>query len=209
VQHRHARLRLELEGLKSGAQRIGGRTVDYVALRQAGHVTVNAGPSSTVLSTDPLAVSSLSLEKKIKPLVAWGRSCGSGAHAGTASVASFHRPFPVDDLAAAGSIHGGVLGCPEGTSSDEWTDLDRYGHRIVAHLAPKKAADHHNPVDCQDVPVQHFGVVLDWDDFHALAERPRAGGMRFFIEPYVRFADQVGEQATSSSATPAATRWSS
>lgn len=119
----------------------------------------------------------------------------------TASIAPFHLAFPVDDLAAARRFYGGLLGCPEGRSSAEWIDFDFFGHQIVAHLAPARPAepghgDHHNAVDGHHVPVPHFGVVLDWDDFHALAERLRAGGMRFVIEPYIRFAGQVGEQAT-------------
>jgi extradiol dioxygenase family protein len=112
------------------------------------------------------------------------------------SIAPFHLAFPVDDLDAARRFYGGLLGCPEGRSSDEWIDFDLYGHQIVAHLSPKREADHHNPVDGHDVPVPHFGVVLDWDDFHALAARLREGGMKFVIEPYIRFAGQVGEQAT-------------
>jgi extradiol dioxygenase family protein len=115
---------------------------------------------------------------------------------GMNAIAPFHLAFPVDDLAAARRFYGGLLGCPEGRSSDEWIDFDFFGHQIVAHLAPKKAADHHNPVDGHDVPVPHFGVVLDWDDFHALAARLREGGMKFVIEPYIRFAGLVGEQAT-------------
>lgn len=108
----------------------------------------------------------------------------------------FHLAFPVDDLPRTREFYGRFLGCPEGRSNDEWIDFDLFGHQIVAHLAPKKGADHHNPVDGHDVPVPHFGVVLDWDDFHTLAERVRAAGIRFVIEPYVRFAGQVGEQAT-------------
>jgi extradiol dioxygenase family protein len=111
----------------------------------------------------------------------------------------FHLAFPVHDLAAARRFYGEFMGCPEGRSSSEWIDFDLFGHQIVAHLAPGKpgpAADHHNPVDGHHVPVPHFGVVLDWDDFHALAERVRAAGVKFVIEPYVRFAGQVGEQAT-------------
>jgi hypothetical protein len=115
----------------------------------------------------------------------------------TASIAPFHLAFPVHDLAAARAFYGGLLGCPEGRSSSEWIDFDFFGHQIVAHLSPPKAdAGHHNPVDGHDVPVPHFGVVLDWDDFHALADKLRAGGMRFVIEPCIRFAGQVGEQAT-------------
>ena len=115
----------------------------------------------------------------------------------TPAIAPFHLAFPVHDLAAARAFYGGLLGCPEGRSSSEWIDFDFFGHQIVAHLSPPKAdADHHNPVDGHDVPVPHFGVVLDWDDFHALAGRLKAGGVRFVIEPTIRFAGQVGEQAT-------------
>ena len=108
----------------------------------------------------------------------------------------FHLAFPVDDLARARAFYGGLLGCPEGRSSDEWIDFDLHGHQIVAHLAPARADAHHNPVDGHDVPVPHFGVVLDWDDFQAFAGRLREAGVKFVIEPYVRFAGEVGEQAT-------------
>lgn len=117
----------------------------------------------------------------------------------TASIAPFHLAFPVDDLAAARAFYGGLLGCPEGRSSDEWIDFDFFGHQIVAHLAPPKAQvakEHHNEVDGHDVPVPHFGVVLDWDVFHTFAARLREQGVKFVIEPYIRFAGLVGEQAT-------------
>ena len=111
----------------------------------------------------------------------------------------FHVAFPVDDLAAARHFYGTVLGCPEGRSAAEWIDFDLYGHQIVAHLKPKSGAAsdvHRNPVDGHDVPVPHFGVVLEMDAWHALAERLQAAGTRFVIEPYIRFEGQVGEQAT-------------
>ena len=113
-----------------------------------------------------------------------------------ASLAPFHLAFPVDDLAAARRFYGGLLGCPEGRSSAEWIDFNFFGHQIVAHLAPPRPKAHHNEVDGHDVPVPHFGVVLPWDGFHALAAQLKAGGQKFVIEPYVRFAGQVGEQAT-------------
>jgi extradiol dioxygenase family protein len=117
------------------------------------------------------------------------------------SLAPFHLAFPVSDLALTRDFYGRVLGCPEGRSSSEWIDFDLFGHQIVAHLAPPRPpeagrGDHHNGVDGHDVPVPHFGVVLDWDDFHALSERLRGHGVRFAIEPYVRFKGLVGEQAT-------------
>lgn len=108
----------------------------------------------------------------------------------------FHLAFPVDDLAKARHFYGAVLGCIEGRSSEQWIDFDFFGHQIVTHLAPEKTAKHHNPVDGHDVPVPHFGVVLDWDEFHVFAQRIKAAGVAFVIEPYIRFKGQTGEQAT-------------
>jgi extradiol dioxygenase family protein len=109
----------------------------------------------------------------------------------------FHLAFPVHDLAAARAFYRDVLGCGEGRSSDHWIDFDLYGHQIVAHLDAKMIARPiHNAVDGHDVPVPHFGIVLTMEQWEALATRLRAAGIRFGIEPYVRFKGQVGEQAT-------------
>jgi len=109
----------------------------------------------------------------------------------------FHLAFPVDDLAAARRFYGDLLGCPEGRSSDRWIDFDLRGHQIVAHLAPEAAPRRaSNPVDGEDVPVPHFGLVLAMDEWKALAGRLRAGGVEFVIEPTIRFEGQPGEQAT-------------
>ena len=109
----------------------------------------------------------------------------------------FHLAFPVHDLEAARAFYGGVLGCPEGRSSERWIDFDLFGHQIVAHLQPGRAAvEHRNPVDGHDVPVPHFGVIVSLKQFDELAERVRRAGVRFVIEPYVRFRGEPGEQAT-------------
>ena len=109
----------------------------------------------------------------------------------------FHLAFPVHDLAAARGFYGGVLGCAEGRSSEQWIDFDLAGHQIVAHLDPAaKPVAVANEVDGHHVPVPHFGVVLTMDDWRAVAERVRAAGVPFGIEPYVRFEGQPGEQAT-------------
>jgi len=115
-----------------------------------------------------------------------------------AELTPFHIAFPVRDIAEARRFYGEVLGCPEGRSAPEWVDFDLYGRQIVAHLNPAMSADdaHRNPVDGHDVPVPHFGVVLGMDQFHALAARLKAAGVKFGIEPYVRFKGEVGEQAT-------------
>lgn len=109
----------------------------------------------------------------------------------------FHLAFPVDDLEEARRFYGGLLGCPEGRSSDRWIDFDLHGHQIVAHLAPDAAPRRSsNPVDGEHVPVPHFGLVLAMDEWKALAERLRDGGVDFVIEPTIRFEGQPGEQAT-------------
>ena len=109
----------------------------------------------------------------------------------------FHLAIPVHDLAAARHFYGVLFACAEGRSSDEWVDFDFFGHQLVAHLDPnRKQHVHHNEVDGHDVPVPHFGVVLGWGEWQRLAERLRAAGTRFEIEPGIRFAGQVGEQAT-------------
>lgn len=109
----------------------------------------------------------------------------------------FHLAFPVRDLAEARAFWGGVMGCPEGRSSDEWIDFDFFGHQIVAHLAPDAVeANASNPVDGHNVPVPHFGIVLELSDWQTLADRLAAAGVAFEIEPYIRFKGQPGEQAT-------------
>jgi uncharacterized protein len=109
----------------------------------------------------------------------------------------FHLAFPVDDLAAARRFYGDLLGCPEGRSSERWIDFDLRGHQIVAHLAPEAAPRRgSNPVDGEDVPVPHFGLVLAMDEWKALAKRLSTGGVEFVIEPTIRFEGQPGEQAT-------------
>jgi len=113
------------------------------------------------------------------------------------SLPPFHLAFPVHDLEAARAFYGGLLGCPEGRSSEEWIDFDFFGHQIVAHLDPAlEPRRHHNPVDGHDVPVPHFGAVLAMDEWERLADRLRGCGTAFVIEPTVRFRGLPGEQAT-------------
>lgn len=109
----------------------------------------------------------------------------------------FHLAFPVHDLAAAREFYGTVLECNEGRSSESWIDFDLYGHQIVAHLAPESTGIRSsNDVDADHVPVPHFGIVLPMDDWRELADKLTAKGVKFVIEPKIRFAGEVGEQAT-------------
>jgi extradiol dioxygenase family protein len=110
----------------------------------------------------------------------------------------FHLAVPVGDLAEARRFYGQLLGCAEGRSSPDWVDFDFFGHQLVAHLdhAGPARAPLYNPVDGKDVPVPHFGIVLEWGHWHRLAQQLKEAGVRFGIEPGIRFAGQVGEQAT-------------
>jgi uncharacterized protein len=113
------------------------------------------------------------------------------------SLPPFHLAFPVDDLAAARVFYGGLLGCPEGRSAGHWVDFDFYGHQIVAHLAPDAMRVRAtNPVDSEEVPVPHFGLVLPMDAWKQLAKRLGDAGAAFVIPPTVRFEGEPGEQAT-------------
>ena len=115
----------------------------------------------------------------------------------------FHLAFPVRDLAEARAFYGDLLGCPEGRSSDEWVDFDFHGHQIVAHLSPgETAAKATNAVDGHDVPVRHFGLLMELPAWQALAERLKAAGTQFIIAPHIRFPGQPGEQATMFFADP-------
>jgi len=109
----------------------------------------------------------------------------------------FHLAFPVDDLEAARRFYAGLLQCRTGRESDRWIDFDFFGHQITAHLVDAaEAPAATNPVDGNQVPARHFGAILDWDRWHALADRLKAEGVSFVIEPRIRFQGEVGEQAT-------------
>lgn len=118
----------------------------------------------------------------------------------TSTTPPFHLAIPVIDLERTRAFYIGVLGCREGRSDTTWVDFDLVGHQISAHRVAEPGALHINPVDGDAVPVPHFGIVLPWEQWGALAERLRAlelkGGIDFVIAPHIRFAGQIGEQAT-------------
>ena len=108
----------------------------------------------------------------------------------------FHLAFPVRDLDTTRRFYAELLGARVGRESERWIDFDFFGHQITAHLAPSETPAATNPVGGDDVPVRHFGAILDMPTWNRLASELRAAGVAFLIEPHVRFAGQVGEQAT-------------
>ena len=107
----------------------------------------------------------------------------------------FHLAFPVRDIESTKRFYVELLGCRVGREAERWIDFDLHGHQLSAHLAPPDAVAT-NPVDGEQVPVRHFGVILTLSAWRMLEARLRAAGAEFLIEPQVRFAGQAGEQAT-------------
>ena len=113
------------------------------------------------------------------------------------SIRPFHVAFPVVDLEETRDFYTRLFNCRIGRTSEKWIDFDLYGHQITAHLKPSETrVATGNTVDGKDVPVLHWGVILEWDQWHELADRLKTTGVDFVIEPYLRFEGEVGEQAT-------------
>lgn len=110
----------------------------------------------------------------------------------------FHLAIPVDNLEKARKFYRETLNLEEGRSSDHWVDFNFFGHQLVIHYKAASKIDNSgsNPVDGKDVPIPHFGVVLDWETFNSFSQELKGKEVDFVIEPYIRFKGQAGEQAT-------------
>jgi len=109
----------------------------------------------------------------------------------------FHLAIPVTDLDSADAFYCGQLGFSKGRTDTRWIDLNFYGHQVTLHLVDKSDTDlATNPVDSDQVPARHFGVILPMPEWQALADRLVAAGCKFLIAPKIRFKGEVGEQAT-------------
>ena len=109
----------------------------------------------------------------------------------------FHLAFPVRDLAEAKIFYTEIVGCTLGRSSKEWIDFNMFGHQVVAHLSPEESQRSNVAnVDGKKVPVRHFGIVLEWNQWHIFSDKLKQKGVEFLIEPYIRFKNEAGEQAT-------------
>lgn len=110
----------------------------------------------------------------------------------------FHLAIPVTNLEESRKFYSETLGCAEGRSSDHWVDLDFFGHQLVLHVQEPQPSPtgKGNPVDGKEVPIPHFGVVLEWDTFEEFSTRLKNLNIDFVIEPYIRFKGKTGEQAT-------------
>ena len=109
----------------------------------------------------------------------------------------FHLAIPVDNLEKSRKFYKNILGCQEGRSSDHWVDFNLFGHQLVIHYKEKKLEDTNtNQVDGKDVPIPHFGVILEWNQFKDFSSKLIEKKVEFIIEPYIRFKGIPGEQAT-------------
>lgn len=109
----------------------------------------------------------------------------------------FHLAIPVTDIEESKRFYHNLLGAKIGRFSDTWIDFDFFGHQLVCHLSPNSISEILNPVDQEDVPVPHYGVVLDWNQFEAIIKQLEEKKINFFIKPTIRFKGEVGEQATA------------
>ena len=115
----------------------------------------------------------------------------------TKNLLPFHLAIPVNDLEKSRNFYKNILGCEEGRSSNHWVDFNFFGHQLVIHIKEKESEDTKtNPVDGKDVPIPHFGVILEWNDFHDFSKKLIEKKINFIIEPYIRFKGLPGEQAT-------------
>ena len=109
----------------------------------------------------------------------------------------FHLAFPVNDIKETKSFYKKILGCKIGREDVKWVDFDFFGHQLSAHVKPDELKNiKKNAVDGKEVPVRHFGVILEWEAWHSLSEKLKENSISFIIEPYIRFEGEVGEQAT-------------
>ena len=107
----------------------------------------------------------------------------------------FHLAIPVDCLDKARNFYGSKLGFEEGRSDDHWIDYNFFGHQLVCHIGELNKSNN-NEVDGKDVPIPHFGIILEWDDFDSFSSKLKAENINFIIEPYLRFSGLPGEQKT-------------
>ena len=109
----------------------------------------------------------------------------------------FHLAFPINDISETKSFYKKILGCKIGREDLKWVDFDFFGHQLSAHVKPDELKNtKKNAVDGKDVPVRHFGVILEWGAWHSLSEKLKENNISFIIEPYIRFEGEIGEQAT-------------
>ena len=107
----------------------------------------------------------------------------------------FHLAIPVSDLDRANDFYVNMLGCSKGRSSTKWIDFNFYGHQLVCHEVKESINKNMNDVDGNNIPVPHFGIILDWKEFHSLSTDLQSKNINFIIEPTIRFKGKVGEQA--------------
>lgn len=108
----------------------------------------------------------------------------------------FHLAFRIDDIESTRGFYAGLLECPTGRETENWIDFDFFGHQISAHIGPRPDDVLQTMVAGVEVPLSHFGAVLPWGQWQALANRLTERMADFVIAPQVRFAGEPGEQGT-------------
>ena len=174
------------------------QTLATVAPLLTGTTTTTTVGATPFLSAVARHGSSTGWSSSRRTLSALRGGANETEYAQPAAGSPFHYAFPVHDLELAKDFYGRILGCQEGRSSAKWQDYSLHGHQIVAHWVGNdyRCIDYYNPVDGDEVPVPHAGLALTVEQFHELADRVKAAGVEFIIEPHLRFKGMPGEQWT-------------
>ncbi|NNE58381.1 MAG: VOC family protein [Hellea sp.] len=110
---------------------------------------------------------------------------------------AFHLAAPIKDIEETRDFYIVLLGCKQGREAKTWIDFDFFGHQLSFHVKPDELTPvSANSVDGKDVPVRHFGAILEWDSWQELAQKLKSERVKFVIDPYIRFVGEPGEQAT-------------
>ncbi len=112
-------------------------------------------------------------------------------------MSKFHYAFKVKDIETTRKFYVEILGCKEGRSTESWIDFDFFGNQLSAHIShnfPK--LDYCGKVDGIEVPIPHFGCLLEISEFERIQKRLELEKIEFVVQPQTRYKDAIGEQLT-------------
>jgi len=112
-------------------------------------------------------------------------------------MSTFHFAFKVKDIPSTRKFYIDILGCEEGRSTESWIDFDFFGNQLSAHLSDNfPELDYCGKVDGVNVPIPHFGCLLNINEFEEIQKKLESEKINFVVKPQKRYEGKVGEQIT-------------
>lgn len=109
----------------------------------------------------------------------------------------FHYAFKVKDIESTRRFYIEIMGCEEGRSTESWIDFNFFGNQLSAHISSDiPELDFCGVVDGINVPIPHFGCLLEVSEFIKIEEKLQLAGIKFIIKPQKRYEGKMGEQMT-------------